>query len=80
MKPDFFFQAFFSQTISKEPHNENAVGIRRSCVYLQHFRCAVPCLWFAFMFWTVDLFRSDMLYLLTWFGHVPVKESFAFLI
>ena len=31
------------------------------------------------MVWTVDRFRSDMLYFLTWFGHVPVKESFAFL-
>ena len=34
---------------------------------------------FAFMLWTVYLFRSDMLFFLTWFGHVPVKESFQLL-
>ena len=32
----------------------------RSCVYLEHFRCAVPCRLFAFMFWTVHLFRYDI--------------------
>ena len=30
------------------------------------------------MFWTVDLFRSDMKNLLTWFGHVPEKGKFCF--
>ena len=54
------------------------IGLRRKLSTTA--TCAVPCLLFAFMFWTVDLFRSDMLYFITWFGHVPVKESFNFLI
>ena len=81
------------QTISKEPHNENASSKRRICkrlisqkykwlkflqTVLQTVGCAVSCLFFAFMFWTVDLFRSDMLYFLTCFSHVPVKESLLF--